>query len=239
MNIQGIGNSRIGDIPIVNAGKVTFIPIVITGRATFTPIATVEKALNIQRGDQYPDNEKGKTVYPSGQKRGFKLVMDDTSTKVRRKQKSVIVNGHFIPVKFQNVLPSFTARTYKNLEWETLPYVTLTTDMDQDPHIPYNKVEYEKEWVNLPKVLPTPVMPPSFDEPMALSSQTCGIHQLQSDKQYFNVPQNNILEWGALIIFVDDDVNVTMGKRIVWNSTIQKAMPTSFINIGKALKQSK
>jgi len=239
MDIQGIGNSRIGDIPIVSTGKVGFIPIVITGRAAFTPIATVGKALNIQRGDQYPDNGKGKTVYPNGQKRAFKLVMDDTSTKVRGKQKSVIVNGHFTLVKFQNVLPSFTARTYKGLEWKTLLHVTLATDMEQDPHIPYNKVEYEKEWVNLFKVLPTPVMPPSFDEPMALSSQTCGIHQLQSDKQYFNVPQNNILKWGALIMFVDDEVNVTMGKRIVCNSTIQNAMHTSFINNGQVLKQSK
>ena len=75
---------------------------------------------------------------------------------------------------------------------------------------------------------------PPFDESIALSSQICGFHQLQSDKQLVNVPQNDILRWGALSILVDDEANVTTGKRIICITVIHNAMDTSFVNNGKS-----
>ena len=148
VDIQGSDNDRIRDIPIVTAGKVALMHVITIGRV-----------LNTQRRNWCPFEEKGKAIYPSGQKEAFKLVVHDTSTKLRGRQKSETVNGYFIPNKFQNVLPFFTAHTYKDLEWKTLPYITITPNVDWDPHIPCDKLEYEKEWVNLLKVLPTPVTP--------------------------------------------------------------------------------
>ena len=74
--------------------------------------------------------KKGKAIYLNGQKKVFKVVVHDTSTKIREKQKSETGNGYFIYIKTQNVLPFFTVRIYKNLEWKTLPYIPITIDID-------------------------------------------------------------------------------------------------------------
>ena len=118
VDIQELNNDRIGDIPIVTDGRVALMHVI-----------SIRRVLDTQRGDWYSYKEKGESVYLSRQKETSKPVVHDTSTKVKRKQKSGTVNGYLIPINFLNVLLFVTACTFKDLEWKTLPCITFYSDV--------------------------------------------------------------------------------------------------------------
>lgn len=148
VDIQGIDNHRITDIPIVTAGGV----------------------VNTQRGEviaifhQYAYTGKGRSIHSSGQMEAFKQLVFDKSIKVGGKQRIETVDGYIIPINFRNGLPFINMRPYKDKEWDSLPHVTITGDTDWDPTILDHEMEDEEEWANLLKEPPNIVPDPLFDE---------------------------------------------------------------------------
>jgi len=148
VDIQGIDNHRMNDIPIVTAGGV----------------------INTQHGEviaimhQYAYTGKGKTILSCGQLEAFNQVVHDKSTKVGGRQRIETLDGYIIPLNFRLGLPYLTIRPYTDQEWDTLPHVTLTSDNDWDPSILDNEMEDEEEWFNAMQDLPVLSPDPFFDE---------------------------------------------------------------------------
>ena len=132
VDIQGIDNHRMNDVPIASVGAV----------------------VNTQKGEviaimhQFAFTGKGKTIISSGQLEAFKQTVHDKSVKVQGKQRIETLDGYIIPLNFRQGLPYATFRPYSDEEWETLPHVTLTADVDWDPTILDCETEDIKEWYN-------------------------------------------------------------------------------------------
>jgi hypothetical protein len=100
VDIQGIDNHRMTDVPIVTAGMV----------------------VNTQKGEviailhQYAYTGKGKTIHSSGQLEAFKQDVYDKSVKVGGKQQIETPDGYVIPLNFRNGLPYLSMRPYNNAE---------------------------------------------------------------------------------------------------------------------------
>ena len=148
VDIQGIDNHRMNDVPIASVGAV----------------------MNTQKGDviaimhQFAFTGKGKTIISSGQLEAFKQTVHDKSIKVGGKQRIETLDGYIIPLNFRQGLPYVTFRPYTDKEWETLPHVTLTADVDWDPTILDCETEYIEEWHNEMQDTPTLSPDPFFDD---------------------------------------------------------------------------
>ena len=105
VDVQGIDNHQIVDIPIVTAGAV----------------------VKTQRGEviiilhQYAYTGKGKTIHSSGQMEWYKQIVDDKSVKVGGKQHIKTLEGYVIPLDIKSGLPYVKMRPYTDAEWDTLP----------------------------------------------------------------------------------------------------------------------
>jgi hypothetical protein len=119
VDVQGIDNHQIVDIPIVTAGAV----------------------VKTQRGEvvlilhQYAYTGKGKTIHSSGQLEWYKQQVDDRSIKVGGKQQIKTLDGYIIPLDIKSGLPYVKMRPYTDQEWEMLPHVVLTGDGDWNPSV--------------------------------------------------------------------------------------------------------
>ena len=148
VDIQGIDNHRVND----------------------TPIATVGGVVHTQKGDviaimhQFAYTGKGKTILSSGQLEAFNQTVHDKSAKVGGKQHIQTLDGYVIPLNIRQGLPYLSVRPYTDKEWEDLPHVTLTADVDWDPSILDNELEDKEEWFNALEGLPDLSPDPFFDE---------------------------------------------------------------------------
>src|SRR5688572_19663442 len=148
VDIQGIDNHCISDIPIVTAGGVV----------------TTQKGEVIAIMHQYAYVGKGKTIHSCGQLEAHKQTVHDKSIKVGGKQCIETLDGYIIPLNIRQGLPFMTIRPYTDAEWEQLPHVILTADTDWDPSILDCEQEDNEAWFNAMEELPTLTRDPKFDE---------------------------------------------------------------------------
>jgi len=113
---------------------------------------------------QYAYTGKGKSIHSSRQMESFKQLVYDKSIKVGGKQRIETTDGYIIPINFRNGLPFISLRPYKDKEWNDLPHVTITADMDWDSIVLDNEMEDNEEWVNSLKDLPILIPDPLFDK---------------------------------------------------------------------------
>ena len=119
VDIQGIDNHRMVDIPIVSAGGV----------------------VNTQYGEviaimhQYAYTGKGKTIHSCRQMEVHKQTVHDKAKKVGGLQRIETLDGYIIPLNIRSRLPYMTMRPFTDQEWEDLPHVMLTGDTEWDPSV--------------------------------------------------------------------------------------------------------
>jgi hypothetical protein len=148
VDVQGIDNHQIVDIPIVTAGAV----------------------VNTQRGEviiimhQYAWTKKGKTIHSSGQLEMYKQDVDDKSRKVSGKQRIKTLDGYFIPINIQSGLPYVTMRPYADSEWDSLPHVILTSDAEWNPSILDNDLDDDDDWFEALSEIPDDPTNQLFDQ---------------------------------------------------------------------------
>ena len=148
VDIQGIDNHRMTNIAIVTAGGV----------------------INTQKGPvigilhQFAYTGKGKTILSCVQLEAFKQVVHDKALKVGGKQRIETLDGFIIPLNIHNGLPYMNIRPYSDREWEELPHITLTADVDWDPSIIDCEQEDNEEWHNAMQDLPTLTTDSPFDD---------------------------------------------------------------------------
>ena len=110
VEIQGINNHQLNNIPIVTS-------------------AGVAKS---QRGDiivilnQYAYMGKGTSIHSSPQIEFYKNHVDDRAIKVGGRQLIQTNDGYVIPLNMKSALPLMSLRPYSDKEWDNLPHVNLT-----------------------------------------------------------------------------------------------------------------
>ena len=148
VDIQGIDNHRINEIPIVTAGGVV----------------NTQKGPVIAIMHQYAYTGKGKSINSCAQLEAHKQKVHDKSTKVGGKQRIETLDGYIIPLNIRSGLPYMSIRPFTSKEWDDLPHVILTADVDWDPTIIDCELEDGEEWFDAMEDLPEPDPDPLFDE---------------------------------------------------------------------------
>ena len=104
-------------------------------------IVTAEEAFNTQKGPvvavfhQYAYTGKGKTILSCAQLEAFKHVVYDKSLKFGGKQKIETIGRYIIPLNIWSGLPYITIQLFTDKEWDKLPHMTLTANVDWDSSI--------------------------------------------------------------------------------------------------------
>ena len=114
VDIQGIDNHQIADVPIVTAGAVVH-----TQRGSLVIIL-----------HQCAYIGHGKTIHSSGQLESFNCDVNDKSMKVKGGlQRITTQEGFAIPIDIISGLSYVNLRPYTDKEWKTLENVILTSDV--------------------------------------------------------------------------------------------------------------
>ena len=148
VDIQGIDNHRINEIPIVTAGGVV----------------NTQKGPVIAIMHKYAYTRKDKLIHSCAQMEAHKQTVHDKSTKVGGKQRIETLDGYIIPLNIRSGLPYMSIRPYTNKEWDILPHVILTADVDWDPTIIDCEIEDGEVWFDTMQDLPEPDPDPLFDD---------------------------------------------------------------------------
>ena len=147
VDVQGIDNHQIVNIPIVTAGAV----------------------IKTQRGEviaimhQYAYTGKGKTIHSSGQLEWYKQLVDDRSIKVGGKQHIKTLDGYVIPLDVKSGLPYVKMRPYTDDEWDTLAHVVLTGDGDWNPSVLDHDLTDDEQWYDAMSDFPNALDGNPFD----------------------------------------------------------------------------
>jgi hypothetical protein len=147
VDVQGIDNHQIVNIPIVTAGAV----------------------IKTQRGEviaimhQYAHTGKGKTIHSSGQLEWYKQLVDDRSIKVGGKQHIKTLDGYVIPLDIKSGLPYVKMRPYTDDEWDTLAHVILTGDGDWNPSVLDHDLTDDDQWYDAMSDFPNALDDNPFD----------------------------------------------------------------------------
>jgi hypothetical protein len=147
VDVQGIDNHQIVDIPIVTAGAV----------------------LKTQRGEviivmhQYAYTGKGKTIHSSGQLEWYRQEVDDKSIKICGKQRIKTSDGYVITLDNKSGLPYVKMRPYTDEERDSLPHVILTGDGNWNPHVLDHSLTDDEQWYDAVSDFPDAMDGSPFD----------------------------------------------------------------------------
>ena len=90
-------------------------------------------------------------------------MVHDKAIKVGGKQHIETLDGYIIPLNISSGLPYITICPYTDTEWDNLPHVILTADMDWDPTILDHEMEDREEWFDAMQDLPVIEPDPLFN----------------------------------------------------------------------------
>jgi len=130
VDVQGINNHQMVDIPI----------------------ATVGGVINTQHGEviailhQYAYTGIGTSIHSPAQLEWYKNDVNDKSIKVGGLQCITTLDGYVIPLNIVQGLPRMTIHPFTDQEWEDLPHVILTSELDWDPRQLDIALEDDDQW---------------------------------------------------------------------------------------------
>jgi hypothetical protein len=148
VDVQGIDNHQLVDIPLVTAGAI----------------------VRTQQGDmiaimyQYAYMGKGKTICSSGQLKWFCQQVDDKPIQVGGQQRITTHEGYVIPLNIRSGLPYVSIRPCTDMEWEELPHVILTSPKVWSPSLLNHDLDDGEEWFDAIWSLPDEITESLFDE---------------------------------------------------------------------------
>ncbi len=118
VNVRGIDNHQITNIPIVTAGGVV--------KTQHGPAIAILH--------QYAYTGQGKTIHSSGQLEWYKNDINDKSVKVAGGSQHILTNaGYVIPISIRDGLPYIVLCPFTDEEWDSLLHVILTGNTDWTP----------------------------------------------------------------------------------------------------------
>jgi hypothetical protein len=120
VDIRGIDNQQITNIPIVSRGAV----------------AKTQHGEVIVIMHQYAYTGAGKTIHSSAQLEWYKNNINGKSIKVAGGPQCISTNdGYVHPINIGDGLPYINMRSYTDHEWDTLPHLVWTSNADWVPTV--------------------------------------------------------------------------------------------------------
>jgi hypothetical protein len=120
IDLSGIDDHTIRNLPIVDAGGVTRTP-------------QGDIILIIHQTAHMPE---GRTILSTGQLEHYKIKVDERSMKITGKVPSITsLEGYEIPISTRQGLPYIRLRPYTDEEWNTLPRIALTSPHPWTPSV--------------------------------------------------------------------------------------------------------
>lgn len=114
---------------------------------------------------QHECHSKLPTIHSAGQLECFKNKVDDRSVKVGRSQHITTLEDYEIPISIRDGLPCVHLCACTDKEWETLPHVILTSDVDWDPTMLDGEGSISNEtWFDAQYSFPEELTNKNFDE---------------------------------------------------------------------------
>jgi len=131
VDVEGIDNHQVTNIPIVTAGGVT--------KTNKGPVIAIFH--------QYAHMPTSKTIHSSGQIEYYKNEVDDRAKVNGGLRRITTVEGYIIPMSFRNGLPYISMRPYTDKEFDDLPHVIMTGPNKWNPQVLDEEViEGSEEW---------------------------------------------------------------------------------------------
>jgi len=91
----------------------------------------------------------GRMILAPTQLEAFGIKVSDQHQAFGGLQCMVTLDGYVIPIAIRNSLPYISMQPYTNDEWNTLPHVILTSDLDWDPSkYDHDPLVDDEDWVN-------------------------------------------------------------------------------------------
>jgi hypothetical protein len=148
VDVRGIDNHEVTGIPIVTAGGVV--------KTQHGPVIAILS--------QYAYLGSGKTIHSAAQLEHYQNDVNDRSIKVHGGlQRILTLDGYVIPINIVGGLPYISMRPYTDDEWDRLPHVILTSDLDWDPTVLDHTLDDDEHWYDAMCDLDTPPYDSPFD----------------------------------------------------------------------------
>ena len=91
--------------------------------------------------------QNGKTIHSAIQLESFGTKVDDRSLKLKQGTQTIsMLESYVIPLNFVNELAYMPIRPFTDREWDTLPHVVLTADIEWDPSVADCKFDTSENW---------------------------------------------------------------------------------------------
>ena len=120
VNVEGVNHHELLDLRMANVGGVAT-------SSTGEFIAIIHQTAHCPT--------MGSSILSAGQIESFGITVDDKSVRVGGGQHIKTVGGRIMPLSIRHGLPYLKMRPYTDQEWNTLPHVVLTADVDWDPSV--------------------------------------------------------------------------------------------------------
>ena len=161
VDVSGIDSHQINNLPIVTVGGV--VP------SQRGPVIAVMH--------QYAYMGEGKTIHSCGQLEAYKNDVNDKSLHVQGGLQRITTNdGYVHPLTIRNGLPYVTIRPFTDDEWNTLPHVIWTSDVEWDPSILDCNIQDEDTWYDAVSDLEGGLIHSPFDEFGRYSYRSAELH---------------------------------------------------------------
>jgi hypothetical protein len=147
-SITGINNHTLPDLDIVTAAGLV--------ESQNGPIIVILP--------QYAHHGKGKTIDSSAQLEYYKNIVEDQSRVLGGKQRIVTLDDYVNPLHVRQGLAYRDMHPPSDAEFDTLPHVVLTSDVNWDPSIIDNEIDLATDWYDTVQDLPNdPYVEPCFN----------------------------------------------------------------------------
>ncbi|EEC42564.1 predicted protein [Phaeodactylum tricornutum CCAP 1055/1] len=141
---------------------------------------------------QYAHHGKGKTIHSSAQLEYYKNIVEDRSRVLGGKQRIITLDDYVIPLHVRQGLAYMDMRPPSDAEFDTLPHVVLTSDVDWDPSIIDNEIDLVTDWHDATQDLPSdPYVEPRFN--------STGEHQHRHVATFDIFSSSDFVHWSTAI----------------------------------------
>ena len=130
VDICGIDNHQLNDVEIGTVGA----------------YVETQKGPIIAIFHQYALYGKGTTIHSPGQFEHYKNDVNDKSVHVGGLQRIKTLDGYTIPLNIKNGLARMHMRPYTDEEWDTLPHVFLTGELEWNPSVLDHTITDDEQW---------------------------------------------------------------------------------------------
>ena len=172
VDVSGIENHQVKDLPIVTVGGV--VP------SQRGPVIVIMH--------QYAYLGEGHTIHSCGQLEWYKNDVNDKSVKVHGGlQRIQTLEGYVHPLDIRNGLPYVSIRPYTDDKWESLPRVIWTSDADWDPTVLDHLISNDNKWYDAVSDLQEQMYHSPFDEFGNYKHREVSLHLMDAGEEFHGI----------------------------------------------------